>query len=83
MSGKNEIAVGGRIKFTEGIQVGVVGREGKVELRPVQLGRDFGPTVEVLGGVAASDRVILNPPDSLAAGTIVRVSESPKNVAAR
>ena len=63
--------------------MGVVGRDGKVEIRPVQLGRDFGQTVELLEGVATSDRVIVNPPDSLAAGMTVRVAESGKAVASR
>src|SRR5436190_10787345 len=67
----------------DGIQVGVVRADGKVELRNVELGRDFGQTVEVLGGVATSDRVILNPPDSLAAGVIVRVVGPAKTIAAR
>jgi membrane fusion protein, multidrug efflux system len=60
---------------SEGPQVGVVGAEGKVELRRVTLGRDFGPTVEILGGVGPADRVILNPADSLVSGTTVRVAE--------
>jgi RND family efflux transporter MFP subunit len=67
----------------DGIQVGVVGADGKVELRHVELGRDFGQTVEILNGVETSDRVILNPPDSLAAGATVRVAEPAKGEAAR
>ena len=59
----------------EGPQVGVVGADGKVELRRVTLGRDFGPTVEVVGGIRPTDRVILNPSDSLATGMVVRVAE--------
>jgi len=61
----------------EGPQVGIVHADGKVELRPVMLGRDFGPTVEVLSGVSAEDKVILNPADSLVSGTTVRVAETP------
>jgi hypothetical protein len=61
---------------SEGTQVGVVGTDGKVELRTVTLGRDFGPTIEVLGGVGPADRVILNPADSLVGGTTVRVAEA-------
>jgi len=61
---------------SEGPQVGVVGADGKVELRSVTLGRDFGPTVEILGGVGPTDRVILNPADSLVGGTTVRVAEA-------
>ena len=47
-----------------------------MELHKVVLGRDFGRTLEVLSGVTAADRVILNPPDSLVAGTVVRVAAS-------
>jgi hypothetical protein len=40
----------------------------------VQIGRDFGSEIEILSGVAAEDRVILNPADSLLSGTPVRVN---------
>jgi RND family efflux transporter MFP subunit len=68
---------------SEGPQVGVVGADAKVELRRVTLGRDFGPTIEVLGGVGPTDRVILNPADSLASGAIVRVAEAAKEPAGK
>jgi RND family efflux transporter MFP subunit len=57
----------------EGPQVGVVRPDGRLELRAVKLGRDFGQTVEILAGVAPADQVILNPSDSLADGDTVRV----------
>ena len=60
----------------EGPQVGVVGTDGKVELRRVTLGRDFGPTFEVVEGIGPTDRVILNPADSLVGGATVRVAEA-------
>jgi RND family efflux transporter MFP subunit len=60
----------------EGIQVGVVSEQNLVELRTITLGRDFGNTVEVLDGVKLSDRIIVNPSDSLFAGTHVRVAEA-------
>lgn len=59
-----------------GPQVGVVGADGVVNVRLVNLGRDFGSTVEVLGGVSSSDRVIINPPDALVDGMQVRVARS-------
>jgi membrane fusion protein, multidrug efflux system len=59
---------------SEGTQVGVVSSDNKVQLRNVSLGRDFGPTIEILGGVTPTDRVILNPPDSLEGGITVRVA---------
>ena len=61
---------------SEGLQVGVVGPDEKVTLRSIKLGRDYGPTVEILSGLDARERVILNPPDSLIDGMTVRVIES-------
>ncbi len=58
----------------EGPQVGIVAADGKANLRTVALGRDFGPTMEILSGVTPSDRVIVNPSDSLTNGTLVRVA---------
>ena len=60
----------------EGLQVGVVGPDDKVELKSVTMGRDFGATVEILGGVGPTDRVILNPSDSLVGGVTVRLPDS-------
>ena len=60
----------------EGPQVGLVKEGGKVELRTVKLGRDFGQMIEVLAGVGPSDRVILNPSDSLTTGATVSIAQS-------
>lgn len=62
----------------DGPQIGVVNTEGKVELRNVKLGRDFGRTLEILTGVDWKDRVIVNPPDSLTNGATVAVVETSK-----
>ncbi|MBU6367608.1 MAG: efflux RND transporter periplasmic adaptor subunit [Gemmatimonadetes bacterium] len=43
-----------------------------VRLVPVTLGRDFGTTVEVLEGLAPGDAVVVNPPESLEDGQLVR-----------
>ncbi len=66
---------------SEGMQVGVAGENGKVELRKVAIGRDFGQIVEILSGVNASDRVILNPSDSLMDGIAIRAVEPGKTTA--
>jgi RND family efflux transporter MFP subunit len=58
----------------DGLRVATVGPDDKVELKPVALGRNLGTQVEVLSGLAPSDRVIDSPPDSLAAGDIVHVA---------
>lgn len=49
-----------------GPQVVIVDKERRVHLKPVRLGRNYGQTVEVLEGVGLNDRLVLNPPDSLA-----------------
>jgi RND family efflux transporter MFP subunit len=59
---------------SEGLQVAVIGPDNKVELRKVTLGRNLGAAVEVLNGLVPSQRIIDSPPDSLAAGDLVRVT---------
>ena len=58
---------------TDGATVATVKPDNRVELRKVTLGRDLGMTVEVSGGVTATDRLVLNPPDSITDGVEVRV----------
>lgn len=58
-----------------GVQVAVVDGTGKVSLRTVTLGRDFGTTVEVTSGLDVNERVIANPGDAIAPGEAVRVAE--------
>jgi RND family efflux transporter MFP subunit len=66
---------------SEGPQVGVVDGNGKVTLRSVTLGRDMGPVIEIVKGLSANDRVILNPADSLVSGTTVRIAEAEQKAA--
>ena len=56
----------------EGLRVGVV-RNGQANLVPIRIGRDYGDTVQVISGLAATDQVIVNPSDSLISGEVVRV----------
>lgn len=58
----------------EGLRAAVV-RNGKTELVPIKIGRDFGHSLEVVSGLTASDPVILNPPDSIISGTPVNMKE--------
>ena len=58
-------------------QVGVVDAKGIVQLRDVKVGRDFGMQSEILSGVTESDKVIVNPSDSLTTGTIVQIAATP------
>jgi RND family efflux transporter MFP subunit len=59
----------------EGTTVGVVGENDRVSLRKVHIGKDFGTYVEITEGVTATDRVIVNPADSLQEGSQVRVEQ--------
>jgi len=68
----------------QGMQLAVVGSDNHVQLRSVRLGRDFGNTVEVLSGISADDRIVDNPPDSLADGDQVEIAQPvDTNVAAK
>jgi RND family efflux transporter MFP subunit len=57
----------------DGLHVATVDTNDRVVLKPVSIGRDFGSSIEIIAGLKASDRVILNPPDSLTDGVTVRV----------
>jgi multidrug efflux system membrane fusion protein len=59
----------------EGARVAVVGPGGKVQLRPINIGRDYGATLEILGGVSTTDQVVVNPADSLEDGQQVNVAQ--------
>jgi membrane fusion protein, multidrug efflux system len=58
----------------EGPQLAIVGPDNKVQLRPITIGRDYGTTLEILGGVSLEDRVIINPAESLENGQQVNVA---------
>jgi membrane fusion protein, multidrug efflux system len=59
----------------EGVRAAVVDDGGKVHLKPVAIGRDYGREVEVLSGIEQSDAVILNPADSLEDGEKVALKQ--------
>jgi RND family efflux transporter MFP subunit len=61
----------------QGLQVGVVKPDNTVELHDIKVGRDLGTTIEIVQGVTPSDKVILNPADSLVTGDAVRVAATP------
>jgi membrane fusion protein, multidrug efflux system len=69
------IPVNAMLFRAEGAQAAVVGKDDKAQLRSIMIGRDFGNTIEILGGLDASDRIIINPSDSLESGRRVRVAQ--------
>ena len=68
-----KLPVNALIFRSDGLQVATLDAGNHVSLKPITVGRDFGDRVEVLTGIRAADKVIVNPPDSLAAGEAVRV----------
>ena len=57
----------------EGPRAAVVAADGKIHLKPVTIGRDYGTEVEVLGGLDPTESIVLNPSDSLEEGQPVNV----------
>lgn len=57
----------------EGPRVASIDAQGKVKLKAVELGKDFGAKVEVLSGVLPSDELVLNPSDNLSDGDMLTV----------
>jgi RND family efflux transporter MFP subunit len=71
------VPVSALIFRSAGLQVGVVDANNKANLVAVTLGRDLGTDVEVITGLNADDRVIINPPDSLIQGEMVQIVQPP------
>jgi RND family efflux transporter MFP subunit len=63
----------------EGPRAAVVGSDGKVHLKPVTIGQDYGTEVEVLSGLDANDAIVLNPSDSLEEGQAVNVAKGKRS----
>jgi len=49
----------------EGTMAAVVTAENRIDLRRLTIGRDYGNSLEVLQGIDAGDRIVVNPPDAL------------------
>jgi multidrug efflux pump subunit AcrA (membrane-fusion protein) len=65
----------------EGPQVAVVTQANQVQLRKVSLGRDFGNTIEITGGIDEHESIIASPPDYLVDG--MKVSVQPLSTEAK
>jgi len=76
------IPVNAMLFRAEGPRVAVVDKDNIVHMHPINIGRDFGATLEILGGLEVSDRIIINPSDSLEEGQKVHVA-NPNQGAAR
>ena len=67
----------------EGTRVAVVDGNGRVRLKPVTLGRNLGESIEVVDGIGAGERLVVNPSDALAEGDTVALADDAAASAAR
>ncbi|HEV2523099.1 MAG TPA: efflux RND transporter periplasmic adaptor subunit [Candidatus Acidoferrales bacterium] len=70
------LPVNATIFKSAGMQVATVINGKTISLIPITVGRDFGTEIEIVAGLKGDESVVLNPPDSLTNGSIVRVSEN-------
>ncbi|HYB44128.1 MAG TPA: efflux RND transporter periplasmic adaptor subunit [Candidatus Methylomirabilis sp.] len=58
-------------------QVALVKPDRTVKFQPVEIGRDYGSTVEIIHGLVAEDSLVATPPDGLREGGGVQVVPAP------
>jgi RND family efflux transporter MFP subunit len=86
-----QVPVNSLLFRSEGLRAVVVDANHRAHLQALQIGRDYGVTLEVLNGLKADDWIVLNPPDSLNDGEEVHTKEvanpmapnSPQNAPAK
>ena len=71
---KVTVPVNAMLFRAEGPRLAVVDGSHKIQLRPINIGRDYGTSLEILGGVSTEDSIVINPPDSLQEGQEVNVA---------
>jgi RND family efflux transporter MFP subunit len=60
---------------SEGLRAVMIDANHRVHLQPVQIGRDYGTSLEVLAGLKQNDWIVLNPPDAIENNQEVHVKE--------
>lgn len=70
-----QVPVNSLLFRSEGLRAIVIDANQTARLRPLVIGRDYGTSLEVLGGLNAEDWIVLNPPDSLEEGQLVHVKQ--------
>ena len=62
----------------KGLHVATLDASDHVHFKTVTIRRDYGKSIEVGSGLAANDRVIINPADGLVDGDEVRIAKNPE-----
>ena len=70
------IPVSALITNAQNTQVAVVGADDVAHFKQVELGQDFGTSVEVVDGLSPTDRIVTNPGERLVEGGRVRIVSS-------
>jgi multidrug efflux system membrane fusion protein len=73
---KVTVPVNAMLFRSQGAQVAVIGSDNKVQLRKINIGKDYGTSLEVLDGLSVGDQVVINPPDSLEQGQQVNIAQA-------
>ncbi|MGA2419062.1 MAG: efflux RND transporter periplasmic adaptor subunit [Candidatus Acidiferrum sp.] len=74
-----QVPVNALLFRAEGLRAVSVDASHTTHLRPIQIGRDFGTTLEVIQGLNADDWIVVNPADSLDEGVHVNVKPLPQS----
>jgi RND family efflux transporter MFP subunit len=70
-----QVPVNALLFRSEGLRAVIVDGNHRVRLQPLDIGRDYGTSLEVLNGLKHDDWIVLNPPDSIESGQEVHVQE--------
>jgi RND family efflux transporter MFP subunit len=65
---------------SEGLRAVVIDANHRVHLQSVQIGRDYGTSLEVLAGLKQNDWIVLNPPDAIENNQEVHVKQVPSPI---
>jgi RND family efflux transporter MFP subunit len=58
----------------DGTMAAVVGADNRINLKRITIGRDYGNSLEVLQGIDAGDRIVINPPDALEQNELINIA---------
>lgn len=73
---KVTVPVNAMLFRSQGAQLAVVGPDKKIQLRTINIGRDYGTTLEILSFISTQDQIVINPPDSLENGQQVNIAQA-------
>lgn len=76
LSGAVTIPASAVLYRSDGTLAAVVDAQGRVKMHPIKIGRDSGDKLEIVAGLAVTDRVIDSPPDAIANGDQVQVARA-------